>query len=79
LAFNGTAVIAAVAYNKDGVLEPDPYLLSPPEYSYSQKPSLYMEDQEYRYVLTCSFDKTRNMQDNITLNLGDCSDICILR
>ncbi|MFH1935420.1 MAG: hypothetical protein ABIN18_28095 [Pseudomonadota bacterium] len=78
LAFNGCAFIAPVVYNKEGVLEPDPYLLSPPEYSYSQKHSSDMEDRECRYVLKCRVDTNRKLQDVLFLSVPNCSDICSL-
>jgi hypothetical protein len=78
LAFNGRAFVIPAVYNKDEVLDPDPYLLSPPQYSYSQKPSSSMEDQEYRYVLVCSVYVQRKLEDSITIDVRDCSDICSL-
>ena len=63
---------------KDEVLEADPYLLSPPEYSYSQKPKSYSNDREYRYVLMCRIDTNHNLPDNFTLSVPNCSDICSL-
>ena len=78
LAFEDCAFIAPVVYNKDEVLEADPYLLSPPEYSYSQKPKSYSNDREYRYVLMCRIDTNHNLPDNFTLSVPNCSDICSL-
>jgi hypothetical protein len=74
LAHNGNAFIAPAIYNKDGILEPDPHLLSPPSYAYSQKPSSCEKDREYRYVLRCSVDS--GLQAYLTLNVPDCNDIC---
>lgn len=76
LAFEGCAFIVPVVYNKDEVLEPNPFLLSPPEYTYSQKPSSFMEDQEYRYILMRSVNGKRNLQDYLNLKVPDCDDIC---
>ncbi len=77
LAFADNARIAPVVYNKDELLKTDPYLNVPPDYSYSQKPKENSCEQEFRYVLTCSIGK-RNLCNDLTLNVGDCSDICAL-
>jgi hypothetical protein len=76
-AFEGSAVIAPVIYNKDGVLNPDPYLIAPPEYCYAQKPGSFEEEREFRYVLKCSIP-ARQLTDHLgglTLPFPDCNDI----
>ncbi len=73
-----SAFVAPVVYNKNGLLEPDPYLIAPAGYSYSQKPSSFEQEREFRYVLICSVDDKRTFENFITLTVGDCSDICSL-
>lgn len=73
-----SAFIAPVEYNRDGLLEPDPYFLAPPHYFYSQKSELYREEREYRYLLMCTVDVTRSLPDHLDLLVPDCSDICSL-
>lgn len=77
LAFADNARIARVVYNKDELLKRDPYLNVPSDYSYSQKPKSNRCEQEFRYVLTCSATK-RNLSDDLTLDVGNCRDICAL-
>lgn len=77
LAFADNARIAPVVYNKDELLKRDPYLNVPSDYSYSQKPKSKKCEQEFRYVLTCS-DAKRNLSNDLTLDVGDCRDICTL-
>jgi len=76
LALNGCAFIAAVEYTKDELRDADPYLVSPPHLTYSQKHKLNEEDREYRYLLKCKVDTKRSWEDHLTLTLPDCSDIC---
>ena len=77
LAFADNARIAPVVYDKDELLKRDPYLHVPPDYSYSQKPKANSCEQEFRYVLTCS-DTKRNLRNDVTLDVGNCRDICML-
>lgn len=79
MALKNGAFIAPVVYNKDGLLEPDPYLIAPFHYSYSQKLKSYEDEKEFRYVLGCKVDADREWEDSLTLTLGDCGDICSLR
>ena len=76
-AFADNALVAPVVYNKDELLKRDPYLNAPSDYSYSQKPKSKNCEQEFRYVLTCS-DAKRTLNDHLTLDVGDCRDICTL-
>lgn len=78
LAQEDGARIAPVVYNKDGLLEPDPYLTVPYHYSYSQKPTSDEQDGEFRYVLTCKVDVNRTWEEFLTVRVDDCSDICSL-
>ena len=78
LAQKDGARIAQVEYNKDGLLEPDPYLTVPVHYSYSQKPTSDKQDREFRYVLTCKVDVNRTWEEFLTVRVDDCSDICSL-
>ena len=70
-ALDGCAFLAPVVYNKDGLLEADPYLIAPPHYSYSQKPNSFEEEREFRYLLQCSVDTKRTWEDFLTLRLPD--------
>src|SRR5271157_327971 len=47
-ALDGGAVIVPVVYNKDGLLDADPYLIAPPHLDYSQKSELFKEEREFR-------------------------------
>jgi hypothetical protein len=67
--------IAPVDYTKDELRDADPYLISPPHLTYSQKPRLYEEDMEYRYLLKCKVDAQRAWANHLTLELPDCGDI----
>jgi hypothetical protein len=78
LALEGSACIAPVVYNKSGLLEPDPNLIAPVHYSYSQKATSHEEGKEFRYVLECRVDAKREWEDFLTLRLCDCRDICTL-
>ncbi len=75
-ALNGNAVIVPVDYNKDELIAANEYLIAPPHYSYSQKPLSFCVEREFRYVLTCSIDVNRNLNDHLPLDVGDCADIC---
>jgi hypothetical protein len=85
---SGRCVVVPVVYNKDELLDPAPGLLPPHEYSYSQKPrSLFEEEREFRYVLTCTADVLKlralvseglALENHLTLPLRDCGDICSL-
>lgn len=83
-AFDGCAFIAPVIYNKGELVEPDRYLIAPPEYSYSQKSksdgegNSFEEEKEFRYVLKCTVDPERTLEEYLPLRLPDCSDICSL-
>jgi len=77
-AFADNACLVPVAYNKDGLLEPNQYLYAPTDYTYSQKPASLEYQQEFRYVLPCS-DVQRNSDCYLTLDVGDCRDICTLQ
>jgi hypothetical protein len=77
-ALDGHAFVVAAVYNKDGVVEADPYLIAPPHYSYCQKAASFQDEREFRYVLTCSVDMRRKMDEHVTLSVGDCSDILTL-
>jgi hypothetical protein len=76
LAIEDGAFIAPVEYTKHELRDPDPLLLSPPHLTYSQKPRLYQEDREYRYMLKCKVDVERLWENHLTLILRDCGDIC---
>lgn len=43
-----SALLAPVTYNKDGIVEADPYLIAPPHYSYSQNPQSFEKEMEFR-------------------------------
>jgi hypothetical protein len=73
-----SAFVAPVAYDKDGLLRADPYLIAPPHLSYSQKPKPYSDEIEFRYILECKVDAERAWEDHLTLLLPDCNDICSL-
>jgi hypothetical protein len=73
---SGSCVIVPVAYNKEELLEPAPYLIPPPDYSYRQKPRSFGMEMEFRYVLTCTGDPKRALGSFLTLPLPDCSDVC---
>jgi hypothetical protein len=77
---SGLCLIYPVEYNKGEVLEPTPWLIPPPNYSYCQKPRISFEiEREFRYVLTCKVDPDRASEDqnqHVCLTLPDCSDIC---
>ena len=75
-ALHGYAFIVPVVYNKDGLVEPNPYLIAPWGYTYSQKPKSFEEEKEFRYVLECTVDTERTLENKLTLSLPDCSDIC---
>jgi hypothetical protein len=72
------AFIAPVVYNKGGLLEPNPSLIAPPQYVYSQKSVRFEEEREFRYVLPCSVRSRSAVTDYLTLKLPDCSDISCL-
>jgi hypothetical protein len=74
----GYATIVQVTYNKDGLLEADPYLIAPPHYAYSQKPESFEKEREFRYVLECTIDTSRSLADYLTLMIPPCDDICSL-
>lgn len=77
-ALNDHVVIVPTEYNKDEVLEPNEYLIPPHEYSYCQKPPSFSDEQEFRYVLVCRIDTKRTLNNHLTLNVGDCRDICTI-
>ncbi len=77
-ALNDHVVLAPAKYNKDEVLETNEYLIPPPDYSYCQKPPSFSDEQEFRYVLICRIDPKRTLNDHLTLNVGDCRDICTI-
>jgi hypothetical protein len=68
--------IAPVEYTKGELIDPDPYLLAPPHLCYSQKPRLYAEEHEYRYVLRCQAGVKED--DFLMFDLTDCRDIACL-
>jgi hypothetical protein len=74
----GSAWIAPVVYNKGGLLEPDPYLIAPSQYSYSQKPSTFEKEREFRFVLECTVGSRNNVNQYLTLTLPNCDDILTL-
>ena len=76
LAVDRCAFVTDVEYTKDELREPDPYFHSPPHLVYSQKPRLYEDDREYRYLIKCRVDVKRGWEDHLTLTLPDCGDIC---
>ena len=76
LALDGCAFVASVKYTKGELRDADPYLVSPPHLTYSQKHKLDKEDREYRYLLQCKVDTKRSWADHLMLTLPDCSDIC---
>jgi hypothetical protein len=71
-----SAFIAPVEYTKDELRDADPYLLSPPHLTYSQKLKSYEEDREYRFLLKCKVDAQRTWENHLTLTLPNCRDIC---
>jgi hypothetical protein len=75
---NGSTELKPVVYNRDGLLEPDPYLIAPADYSYTQKSKLDEYQKEYRYVLTCTVNTDRVYEDHITIKLEGCDEICCL-
>lgn len=75
-ALNDGVVIVPADYNKDELVAANEYLIAPPHYSYSQKPLTFWAEKEFRYVLTCSSDVNRSLEDHLTLDVGDCTDIC---
>lgn len=77
-AFADNAEVAPVVYNKDELLKKDRYFNAPSHYSYSQKPKSFVNEREFRYVLTCSDDTKLTLINSLTLPVGDCSDICYL-
>ncbi len=72
----GTVELKKVIYNKNGLMEPNPLLQAPSDYSYIQKPEVYKVEKEYRYVLICKFQKGRLYEDYITLQIKYCQEIC---
>lgn len=77
-ALHDSAFLAPVTYNKDGIVEADPYLIAPPHYSYSQKPQSFEGEREFRYVLTCSVDTERALPDFLVLCIPGCAGFLIL-
>lgn len=75
-ALNDGVVIVPADYNKDELVADNEYLIAPPHYSFSQKPPSFGVEKEFRYVLTCSIDVNLRLDDHLTLDVGDCSDIC---
>jgi hypothetical protein len=79
LALLGGVFFAPVVYDRDALMEPDPYLLGPPEpYFYAQKHRSAAGDSEFRYVLECGIDEKRKWEKHIVLKVGDCTDFCSL-
>jgi hypothetical protein len=78
LALDGGACISPVEYTKDELRDADPLLLSPPQLTYSQKHRRHEEDREYRYVLQCRVDVKWEWENQLTLVLPDCGDICAM-
>jgi hypothetical protein len=76
LALEGSADIAPEEYTKDELRDADPYLVSPPHLTYSQKRKSYEEDREYRYLLQCKVGPKRTWESHLTITLADCGDIC---
>ncbi len=68
--------ITPVLYNKDELVSPPPYLLAPPCLVYAQKHAIHSKDREYRYVLGCKVGTDK--EPFITLDAGNCTDICSL-
>jgi hypothetical protein len=76
LAVDRGAFMIPVEYTKDELRDADPYLLSPPQLTYSQKRKSYEEDREHRYFLKCKVDLQRVWENHLTLMLRDCAEIC---
>ncbi len=76
LAVDRGAFMTPVEYTKDELRDADPYLLSPPQLTYSQKRKSYEEDREHRYFLKCRVDLQRVWENHLILTLDDCADIC---
>ncbi len=71
-------IIKQVVYNKGESLEATEGLIPPWDYSYCQKPRKIFEvEMEFRYVLACSGDPKRVLENCLWLTLPDCSDICV--
>lgn len=75
-ALNDGVVIVPAEYNKDELVAANQYLIAPPHYSYSQKPPSFCVEKEFRFILTCSIDVNRQLSDHLSLDVGDCADIC---
>lgn len=75
-ALNDGVVVVPVDYNKGELVAANEYLIAPPRYTYSQKPPSFCVENEFRYVLTCSIDVNRHLNDHLSLDIGDCADIC---
>jgi len=78
LSLNGSTELKPVVYNRDGLLDPDPYLIAPSDWSYTQKSKSNEYQREYRYVLTCVIDTNRVYPDHLTLKVEGCNEICCL-
>jgi hypothetical protein len=78
------AFIAPVEYNKGEMVDLDDNFEPPPQYFYSQKPRYspegepYFEEREYRFVLPCTPEVRKIVTPHLTLEIGDCRDICSL-
>jgi hypothetical protein len=77
-ALDDSAYLIPVTYNKDGIIEADPYLIAPAHYSYSQKPQSFQEEREFRYVLMCSVATERVLPDFVILSIPGCADLLTL-
>ena len=75
LAMPDGVFIAPVEYTKDELRDADPLFLTPPHLVYSQKPRVYEEDREYRYLLHCKVDVHREWEPHLTLMIPSCGDI----
>ncbi|MFQ5736113.1 MAG: hypothetical protein ACE5GY_04530 [Thermodesulfobacteriota bacterium] len=78
LSFNGCAELKKVVYNKDGLLQPDPYLLGPSDYTYIQKPKKFAKEKEFRYVLTGKTENYETAEPYFILQVAGCKEICRL-
>jgi len=78
LALNDHVELVSVDYNKDELIPANKDLSPPARYVYSQKPASYSDEKEFRYVLTCRIDVNRDDEKYLTLDVGNCADICCL-
>jgi hypothetical protein len=61
------AELVKVIYEKGETQELHPYLIAPP--GYTQKPTRFADEIEFRFVLTCNLDEPRVLDDHLLLNI----------